>query len=85
MPNPKPKPKPKAKAKPKAKPKPKSKPKAKPKPKPQEIKKGLTFEIDNPKETIDESKYAVKVKSLLEKLKHKSTETDNRIRFCWKN
>lgn len=82
MPNPKPKPKPKPKAKPKPKPKAKPKPKPKPKEKP---KKGLTFEIDNPKETIDEGKYALKVKSLLEKLKHKSTETDNRIRFCWKN
>jgi hypothetical protein len=81
--------KPKAKSKPKAKPKAKEKPKpkAKPKPKPKEPppKKGITFEIDNPNETIDESKYAIKVKSLLSKIKHRSTDTDNRIRFCWKN
>ena len=77
------KPKPKPKAKPK--PKPKAKPKPKPKPKEPPPKKGITFEIDNPNETIDESKYAIKVKSLLSKIKHRSTDTDNRIRFCWKN
>ena len=83
---PKPKPKPKQKPKPKPKPKkePKPKPKAKPKPK-DPPKKGLTFEIDNPNESIDESKYALKVKSMLSKIKHRSTDTDNRIRFCWKN
>jgi hypothetical protein len=82
----KPKPKEKEKPKPKPKAKPKAKPKPKVKPKPEEIpKKGLTFKIDNPNETIDESKYAIKVKNLLVKLKHRSDETDNRIRFCWKN
>jgi outer membrane biosynthesis protein TonB len=78
------KPKPKAKPKPKPKPKPKQNPKAKPKPKEKE-KKGLTFEIDNPNETINENKYALKVKTLVERLKSKSVDTDNRIRFCWKN
>ena len=68
----KPKPKPKAKEK-------ESKAKAKPK----EQKKGLTFEVTN--ETSNENKYALKVKSLVDRLKNKNADTDNRIRFCWKN
>jgi hypothetical protein len=82
--------KPKPKSKPKPKPKPKDKAKSKPKPKSKPVpkekpKKGITFEIDNPNETIDESKYDLKVKNLLAKIKHNYTDKDNGIRFCWKN
>ena len=72
----KPKPKPKAKAKPKAK-----EDKVKPKKEP----KGIVFKIDNTEETINENKYAAKVKKIIQNLKNNSVETDNRIRFCWKN
>jgi len=52
----------------------------------QKKKKSVIVEYDEQKDgTIDENKYSKKLNILLVKIKNQNKETDNRIRFCWKN
>ena len=63
----------------------KPKPKPKPKPKAKAKSKQITVEYQGPTETINESKYSEKIKSLIDKIKNQNTDIDHGIRFCWKN
>jgi hypothetical protein len=63
----------------------KNKPKPKPKPKVKAKSKQITVEYQGPTETINESKYSEKIKSLIDKIKNQNTDIDHGIRFCWKN
>jgi hypothetical protein len=81
-PKPKPKPKPEQKQKPKQKPE--QKQKSKPKKEPSLRKITVEYSPVN-KDTLDENKYSGKLSKLLYKIKSQHTDTDNRIRFCWKN
>ena len=80
-------PKPKVKSKPKVKVEPKPKVKVEPKVnvKPKS-KERITVEYSPEKENgLDENKYSGKLNKLLYKIKSQHTDTDNGIRFCWKN
>jgi outer membrane biosynthesis protein TonB len=80
----KPKPKPEQKQKQKPKQKPEQKQKSKPKKEPSLRKITVEYSPVN-KDTLDENKYSGKLNKLLYKIKSQHTDTDNRIRFCWKN